>query len=115
MKALPAQLPIILSYLNDESGEEKVKERLGNIYGWLESKLARTTDHETLNQLKAKQSDPEVREQWRMILEEAIAEDDLFYEELEAWLNEGVELIQNNDREWYQTYLNNQQSRMETS
>ncbi|MDN3688763.1 hypothetical protein [Cyclobacterium jeungdonense] len=116
MKTIPAQLPMILHYLNGESGKENVKESLEKTYEWLSYKLSRIADHEQVKKLKAKPYDPQVQEQWRQILEEAIAEEDLFYKELEVMLYEAVEFIQINDPKGYQTLLANQNSlKTETS
>ncbi|SEJ48048.1 hypothetical protein SAMN05192553_104197 [Cyclobacterium xiamenense] len=107
MKSIPAQLLILLSYLNDASVNEKIKGRLDTIYEWLECKLTRIIDHEKLSDLKSKPDDPQVREQWRLILQEAISEDDLYSNELHAMFDEGIDLIQRNDPEWYQRYCSN--------
>jgi len=107
MKRILSQLPILLVYLNDASGNEKIKKRLDNIYEWLECKLARIIDYEKLRDLKSKPNDPEVGEQWRLILQEAISEDDLYSNELHAVFDEGIDLIQRNDPEWYQHYCSN--------
>lgn len=109
MKSIPAQLPIILHYLNQQSGKENVKESLEKTFEWLNYKLSRITSHEQVKQLRNKPSDPQVQEQWRRILEEAIEEDDLYYEELKVMLHEAVELIQINDPEGYQALVANQQ------
>lgn len=108
MKTLPTQLFVILHYLNWESGKNKVRERLENTYDWLGCKLSRTTESNQLEKLETHPGDPEVQEKWRLILEEAIEEDDLFYNELNVRLEEAVELIQDKDPEWYQAHLTNQ-------
>ena len=110
MKTLPKQLPIILHYLNLEFGEKKVIERLEKTYDWLKYKLARTTHYDQLTMLQDNPSDPEVQDQWRAIIEEAIAEDDLLYGELDVRLQEAVTFIQDNDPEWYQSLSANQLS-----
>ncbi|WP_162415993.1 hypothetical protein [Cyclobacterium roseum] len=110
MKTIPAQLPMILHYLNQESGKENVKESLEKTYDWLSYKLSRITDHEQVKKLHEKPYDPLVQEQWRKILEEAIAEDDLYYEELEVMLQEAVALIHIKDPEGYQALLAKQRS-----
>ncbi|WP_162343588.1 hypothetical protein [Cyclobacterium salsum] len=110
MKTIPAQLPMILHYLNQESGKENVKESLEKTYDWLSYKLSRITDHEQVKKLQAKPFDPQVQEQWRQILEDAIAEDDLYYEELEVMLKEAVALIQIKDPEGYHALLTKQRS-----
>lgn len=116
MKTLPTQLFVILHYLNWESGKKKVRERLEKTYDWLGCKLSRTTEPDQLKKLETKPSDPEVQEQWRMILEESIEEDDLFFKELNVRLKEAVELIQDKDPEWYSAHLTNKlNSRMPTN
>lgn len=110
MKTLPTQLPIILHYLNSEFGKNKVKERLEKTYDWLKYKLAPTTFSDQLSKLEANPSNPEVQDQWRMILEEAVAEDDLLFRELDIRLREAVAFIRDNDPEWYQAHSENQLS-----
>ncbi|HSI76658.1 MAG TPA: hypothetical protein VK957_12205 [Lunatimonas sp.] len=110
MKTLPTQLPIILHYLNLESGNKKVIGSLEKTYDWLKYKLARTTFPDQLKELQDNPGDPEVQDQWRMILEEAVAEDDLLFEELDVRLREAVAFIQDNDPEWYQAHSANQLS-----
>ncbi|WP_163379984.1 hypothetical protein [Cyclobacterium sp. SYSU L10401] len=109
MKTIAAHLPIVLLYLDNPSGNEKVKGKLESIYEWLECKLTRTTGHDRLDQLRSTPGDTQVKEQWKMILQEAFSEDDLFREELDANLDEGIGLIQRNDPEWYHSHLKNQQ------
>lgn len=101
---------MILQYLNEESGKENVKESLEKTYDWLGYKLSRIADHEQVQNLHAKPFDTQVQEEWREILEEAIAEEDLFYKELEVMLQEAVELIQINDPEGYKALLASQQN-----
>lgn len=110
MKTLLTHLPIILQYLNLESGNKKVIEKLEKTYDWLKYKLAPTTFSDQLKKLLDNPSDPEVQDQWRMIIEEAIAEDDLLYEELDVRLQEVVAFIRKNDPEWYQAHSANQLS-----
>lgn len=105
MKTIPTNLSIFLHYLNWESGNVHVKERLENTYGWLQSKLSRIADHELINELQANPSDPEVQQRWREILDEAADEDDLFSEELSVRLKETVEQIQSHDPKGYQTLV----------
>ncbi len=87
--------------------KKNVQERLEKTYDWLGCKLSRTTEPDQLEKLETQPGDPEVQEQWRRILEEAIEEDDLFYNELNVRLEEAVELIQDKDPEWYQAHLAN--------
>jgi hypothetical protein len=108
MKTLPTQLFVILHYLNWESGKKTVRERLENTYDWLGCKLSRTTEPDQLKKLKAKPGDPEAQEKWRLIIEEAIEEDDLFYNEFNVRMVEAGELIRDKDPEWYQAHLSNQ-------
>ncbi len=110
MKTLPTQLPIILHYLNSEFGKNKVKESLEKTYDWLKYKLAPTTFSDQLKKLEDNPSDPEVQDQWRIIIEEAIAEDDLLHRELDIRLQEAVAFIRDNDPEWYQTHSEKQLS-----
>lgn len=110
MKTIPAQLPMILHYLNQESAKENVKESLEKTFDWLAYKLSRITDHEQVKKLQTKPYDPQVQEEWRKTLEEAIAEDDLFYEELEVMLQEAIDLIQIKDPEGYHALLAKQES-----
>lgn len=110
MKTLPTQLPIILHYLNSEFGKNKVKDSLEKTYDWLKYKLAPTTFSDQLKKLEGNPSNPEVQDQWRMILEEAVAEDDLLFRELEVRLREAVAFIRDNDTEWYQAHSENQES-----
>ncbi|SHN25368.1 hypothetical protein SAMN04488057_11416 [Cyclobacterium lianum] len=111
MKNIPAQLPIILHYLNLKSGNEHLKQSLEKTFEWLNYKLSRIADHEQIQQLRYNPSDPEVQEQWRQILEEAIEEDDLYAEELNVMLHEAVELIQLEDPDGYQALVANQLGR----
>jgi hypothetical protein len=110
MKTLPTHLPLILHYLNLEFGNKKVIEKLEKTYDWLKYKLSPTTFSDQLKKLQVNPGDPEVQDQWRMIIEEAIAENDLLYEELDVRLQEAVAYIQNNDPEWYQAHTANQLS-----
>ncbi|HSI76402.1 MAG TPA: hypothetical protein VK957_10915 [Lunatimonas sp.] len=50
-----------------------------------------------------------------MIIEEAVAEDDLLYEELDVRLQEAVAFTQVNDPEWYQAHSTKQNSVMPTN
>lgn len=68
-----------------------------------------------LKKLEDNPSDPEVLDQWRLIIEEAIAEDDLLRRELDIRLQEAVAFIRENDPKWYIAYSAKQNSEKPTN
>ncbi|WP_439481471.1 hypothetical protein [Cyclobacterium plantarum] len=105
MKTQLTQLSLILDYLNQESGINKVKERLETTYEWLRCKLSRASEPDELKRLETNSNHPEVQAKWRLIIEEAIQEDDLFYNELKVRLQEAVQWIEEKDPGWTQKHL----------